>query len=242
MGVLESLDNTAHRDIRIDGRLVEVLGARLNMVPVVLSEFLKLVVQYPIAFTKDKETGRFVCVALFGFHDGENLFLEDGQWNAIYVPLHISRQPFFLGNSAENTADSDHYVVCIDVEHGSVRRDAGEPIFDADGRETAYLERMKECLAELLNGESPTQQFVETLARLKLLLPMQLEITFENQEATEVAGLYTIDETRLAALSPEDITSLHAQHYLGPIYTMLASLGHIYRMVDQRNKRLASPE
>jgi hypothetical protein len=239
MALLESLDKTAHREISIDSRMVEVLGAGLNMVPVALSEFLKLVVQYPIAFTKDKETGRFVCVALFGLHDGENLFLENGQWNAIYIPLHITRQPFFLGNAAENTPDGDQFVVCIDVEHGSIRDSAGERIFDADGNETAYLERMKECLAELLNGESSTRHFVETLARLKLLIPMQLEITFEKGDSTEVTGLYTIDESRLAELSADDVTSLHAQQYLGPIYTMLASLGHIYSMVDKRNKRFA---
>jgi hypothetical protein len=98
---------------------------------------------------------------------------------------------------------------------------------------------MKEGLAELLNGESPTRHFAETLARLKLLLPMQLEITFEQGDSTDVAGLYTIDETRLADLPAEDIASLHAQQYLGPMYTMLASLGHIYSMVDKRNKRSA---
>ena len=40
---------------QVDGK---AFGGKLNMVPVVLSEFLKLVVQYPIAFAKDKDTGR----------------------------------------------------------------------------------------------------------------------------------------------------------------------------------------
>lgn len=239
MAHLVSLDNAAHRHISIDSVRVEVLGAKLNMVPVVLTEFLKLVVQYPIAFTKDKETGRFVCVALFGFHDNENLFVDNGRWNAFYVPLHISRQPFFLGNAADNQSENDQFVVCIDVEHEGIEPGEGERIFDDEGNETAYLERMKQGLAELLNGELPTQQFVQSLARLKLLLPMKLEITFENAESTQVEGLYTINETQLAALAADDIASLHAQQYLGPIYTMLASLGHIYGMVDRRNKRLA---
>lgn len=239
MAHLVLLDKTAHRHITIDSALVEVLGGTLNMVPVVLSEFLKLVVQYPIAFAKDKETGRFICVALFGFHDNENLFVDDAQWDAIYIPLHIARQPFFLGNASENPDGRDAFVVCIDVEHACIQENAGEAIFDAEGNATAYLERMKEGLAELLNGELPTQEFVETLARLKLLVPMQLDITFENMDATQVQGLYTIDETRLEALSAEDVAGLHARRYLGPIYTMLASLGHIYGMIDRRNKRLA---
>ena len=237
MAHLVSLDNTAHRQIRMDSTRVEVAGATLNMVPVVLSEFLKLVVQYPIALAKDKDTGRFVCVALFGFYERENLFVDNGQWNAIYIPLQVSRQPFFLGNDAAQ--GGEQFVVCIDVEHDSIQPTGGDAIFDAEGRETAYLERMKQGLAELLNGEAATQEFIATLARLKLLLPMQLEITFENLESTQVEGLYTIDEARLAALTGEEIATLHAQQYLSPIYTMLASLGHIYGMVDKRNKRLA---
>src|SRR5438067_2504606 len=116
MAHLVSLDHEAHRHVHIDMALVEAAGATLNMVPVVLTEFSKLVVQYPIAFTKDKDTGRFVCVALFGLHDHENLFVDDGQWNAIYVPLQIARQPFFLGNAAEKEGAEAEYIVCLDVE------------------------------------------------------------------------------------------------------------------------------
>jgi hypothetical protein len=237
MAHLVTLAPEAHRDIRIDTGRVEAAGATLNMVPVVLTEFLKLVVQYPIAFTKDKDTGRFVCVALFGFHDNENLFVDDGRWNAIYIPLQVARQPFFLGNAAENAADEAQFVVCLDVEHDSIRADSGERIFDADGNETPYLHNVKGGLAELLEGESRNREFIASLTRLKLLMPMQLEITFEDMSATEVAGLYTIDEARLAELAADDIAGLHAQGYLGPIYTMLASLGHLYGMIDKRNRR-----
>ena len=234
MAHLVALDNTAHRQVRIDSGRVEAAAAALNMVPVVVSEFLKLVVQYPIAFAKDKDTGRFTCIALFGFHDSENLFVDDGRWGAIYVPLQVARQPFFLGKAEEG----EHFVVCIDVEHAGIGPD-GERIFDADGQETAYLEEAKGRLAELLDGEAPTRQFIDTLVRLELLTPMQLEITFENGDSTRVEGLYTIDEARLQRLGGEAIASLHAQGLLGPAYTMLASLGHVYAMIDRRNKRAA---
>ncbi|QGZ42316.1 SapC protein [Pseudoduganella flava] len=237
MAHLVSLDNIAHRQIRIDSARVEAAGAALNMVPVVLSEFLKLVVQYPIAFTKDKDTGRFACVALFGFHDGENLFVDEGRWEGIYVPLQVSRQPFFLGQAGQ-PGEGEHYVVCIDTEHAGIGAD-GERIFDADGQETACLEEAKGRLAELLNGEEPTRQFIDTLVQLKLLVPMQLEITFGNDDTTQVQGLYTIDDARLAQLDGDAIARLHTQGLLGPAYTMLASLGHIYAMIDRRNKRLA---
>jgi hypothetical protein len=238
MAHLVSLDNTAHRQVRVDERRVEAAGAALKMVPVVLSEFLKLVVQYPIAFTKDKDTGRFACVALFGFHDSENLFVDEGRWDAIYVPLQVARQPFFLAQAGNPATEGEHFIVCIDIEHAGIGPD-GERIFDADGQETPCLEKAKERLAELLNGEAPTRQFIDTLVHLKLLVPMQLEITFENEDTTSVRGLYTIDEARMEQLDGDAVARLHAQGFLGPVYTILASLGHVYAMIDRRNKRLA---
>jgi hypothetical protein len=172
-------------------------------------------------------------VALFGFHDHENLFVDNGRWDAIYIPLQVSRQPFFLGKASED------YILCIDIEHDSIDQHHGEPMFDAAGQETAYLAGVKEGLAELLDGEAPTRQFIDTLAHLKLLIPMQLEITFGNGESTRVEGLYTIDEARLAGLGATDVASLHGQGFLGPIYTMLASLGHIYGMIERRNKHVS---
>jgi len=237
MAHLVSLDNMAHRHLRIDRRRAEAAGAALNTAPVVLSEFLKLVVQYPIAFTKDRDTGRFACVALFGFHEGENLFVADGEWQGIYVPLQVARQPFFLGQASDKPGEDGHFIMCIDIEHPSVGQEQGETIFDSEGQATAYLENIKQGLAELLNGEEATRHFIDTVARLKLLVPMQLEISFENGEATRVEGLYTIDEARLDALGPEEIANLHGQRLLAPIYTMLASLGHIYGMIDRRNRR-----
>lgn len=236
MSNLVSLNNQIHHSIRVNTQLAEAQGSHLNMIPVVLSEFLKLAVQFPIVLTKNKETGRFVCVALFGFQEGENLFIHNQQWTSLYVPLQIRRQPFFLGNSEQA---QDQFVICIDTGNQSIQHESGEPLFDPDGKETAYLENIKAILAELVNGETATQSFIDTLAKLKLLQPMQLEITFANSESTRIEGLYTINEEHLNRLAPDEINSLHTQNYLSPIYTMMTSIGHIYGLIDKKNKRLA---
>ncbi len=242
MSNLIALNQQAHQAIRINTQTVEAQASQLNMVPVVLSEFLKLAVQFPIGFTKNKDTGRFVCVALFGFQESENLFVKNQHWDALYLPLQIRRQPFFLGNSEQS---DDQFVVCIDSSHKSIEQKNSdavsetEAIFDREGNATPYLENVKAILAELLNGEATTQVFIKTLAELKLLQPMQLEITFANGESTRVEGIYTINEVRLQNLSNDEIAGLHQQNYLAPIYTMIASIGHIYGLVDRKNKRSA---
>lgn len=241
MSNLIALNQQVHQAIRINTQTVEAQASQLNMVPVVLSEFLKLAVQFPIALTKNKDTGRFVCVALFGFQEHENLFIKDQQWDSLYLPLQIRRQPFFLGNSEQG---DDQFVVCIDSGHQSIEQKNSdalgtEAIFDQEGNATPYLENVKAILAELLNGEAATQAFLKTLAELKLLQPMQLEITFANGESTRVEGIYTINEVRLQNLSRDEIAGLHQQNYLAPIYTMLTSIGHIYDLIDRKNKSTA---
>lgn len=230
MDRLIALNSAAHRNLRVDQQQVLAQAAQLNMVPVVLGEFLKLCVQYPIALTKNGQTGRFTCVALFGFDKAENLFWKQERWDALYVPLQVSRQPFFL--------TPDH-MVCVDTMHPSVQQAHGQAIFDDRGAETPYLQRAKQMLAALLDGEQPTDIFIRKLLSLELIRPMRLEIEFANRQQQRVEGLYTIDEARLKALAAETIAELHSLDYLGPIYTMLASLGHIYSLVQRKNELLA---
>lgn len=235
MSSLITLNNMLHQHVGIDVQEVEIQGGKLHMVPVVISEFLKLAVHFPIVFTKHKETGKFTCVALFGFQNGENLFIKNNQWDSLYVPLQIKRQPFFLRNSN----DSQHeFTICIDTHHKSIRNNAGEAIFDPSGNDTPYMESVKAILAELINGEEITEGFINTLSNMKLLQSMHLDIEFKNGESTRVEGLYTINEENVKHLSKEDIFTLHQQAYLSPIYTMIASLGHIYGLVDRKNKRI----
>ncbi len=229
-----ALHNQLHQQLRIDTQLIESLGATNNMVPVVISEFLRLVVHYPIVFTKSSETGNFVCVALLGFEPGENLFWNNNQWQSIYTPLNIMRQPFFIGK------ENNQILICIDTDSSTLKSGQGEAIFDSTGKETGYLQKIKSRLAELLDGETSTQDFIKALLALNLIMPMALDISFANTQQQRVQGLYTINEERLAQLDTNQLFSLQQQGYLQPIYTMIASLGQIYALIQKKNERLGN--
>jgi hypothetical protein len=231
MNRLIALNSAAHRHLRVDPAQVLAQASRLNMLPVVLGEFLKLCVHYPIVLTKNGSTGQFTCIALFGFDKHENLFWKGDRWDALYVPLHVARQPFFLG------ADQDK-VVCIDMMNSAVTQAQGDRLFDEQGSETPYLQQVKQTLSALLEGEEQTDRFIRKLLALELIRPMRLEIEFVNRQKQRVEGLYTIDEARLKALPAEVIVELHGLNYLAPMYTMLASLGHIYSLVQRKNQCL----
>jgi hypothetical protein len=239
MSKLVAVDNINHRRIKIDINKIEAHGATMHLAPVVVSEFAHLTTHYPIVVAKDGNTGQFVCSAMLGFQAGENLFWDNNQWQAIYVPLQVRRQPFFLGDdTAKDTGNqSPQYVVCLDSQSPSVG-DQGEAIYTENGEETDYFQEAKAKLAELLRGETENKAFIETLLSMDLLESMAIEIKFVNDESTRLNGLYTIKQTALAKLNSEQLGQLHANNYLQAIYAMVISVGQLYSLIDKKNKRL----
>ena len=232
MTKLVALNPAYHKNFKIDTQKLEAQGANERLIPVVITEFSKLVVQYPIAFTKSEETGAFICVAVLGFEQKENLFWENKVWDGIYTPLHVVRQPFFIGD------EQGKKIICIDEGAGSVSQDQGEPLFDEQGKETEYLQNIQKMLAHLMEAETLTQDFIKTLLDGDLLVSMPLNITFASGESQNVRGFYTIDEAKLDALEPEKLLNLQKKKYLASAYMIIASTGHFYSLVERKNRRL----
>jgi hypothetical protein len=240
MAKLVALNSQAHNMLRVNTEKIAEHGADLQMIPVVISEFLKLVVQFPILFSKNVETGQFVCVALMGLEEDENLFWQNAQFNSIYIPLNIARQPFFVGQDEQS---GDDYVVCIDLQSNTLSESPSEGkqelLFDPQGAASVYLQTAQSLLAQLINGEQQTTEFIQTLLIHELLVPLSLDITFEDNRSCKINGLYSVDEDKLASLDVGVLTELNAKGLLQPIYTQLASLGQIYALIDKQNRRNA---
>lgn len=247
MAKLVAVDRQKHKDLVFDSSKAEWHGQSQHLIPVVLAEFTHLAVQYPIVLTKDGETGEFVFSALLGFEAGENLFWQDEQWQAIYIPLQIQRQPFFIGDvCAQPTSSDSDFVVCLDVESPVIvsnKKDKPSDKFytlmTETGDESLYFQQAKQCLTQLLQGKRDNLKLLTVLKKFDLIQPLSLEITFVNQHRTRLNGLYTIDQEKLDGLSSEKITELHQQKLLKPIYTMIATLGQLYALIERKNKLLS---
>lgn len=233
---LEKLNFVSHKTIKVDTSKVEYAGYHERSIPVVLSEFQKVAIQNPIVFTKNDTTGRFVPIAMYGFDTGENLSCSHHSWDGVYIPLNITRQPFFAG---QGEGDSK-FSVCIDVDNIALTEpgENSQGLFNDDGSATPYLERMKETLVHLLEEEQRLLKFVETLLEFDLVTPLNLDITLENQEQQHIDGLYTIAEDKLNALPEAELIKLRSLGYLKPIYSMMLSMDQIYVLVDKKNKKI----
>lgn len=230
---IEPLDRKRHGRLRLVPERVAAGGASVRMVPLVVSEFLKAAVQYPVLLTKNAATGRFLPVALFGFEEGENLFWQEETWDGIYLPLNIARLPFFLAPKDEEGGD---YLLCIDRMSDSLDDTEGEPLFGHDGSESELLRARRDMLLRLLEGERHTGAFIAALLEADILIELVLDIKFANGEKCRMQGLYSIDEAKLDALGDDVLLGLRKAGYLPMIYAMIVSVSQIFALIERRNR------
>jgi hypothetical protein len=223
-----------HRDLRIASHYSAAFGDDVMCCLTVPAEFRQVQNEYPIVFRMNPQRDSFSAFALFGFENGENLFLDDDRWNARYRPLAIDIQPFLIGQPGGGQGDKQ---VHIDMASARIAKTEGTRVFDEQGRPTPYLETIAEKLGELDEGYQASQDFFTVLMRYNLLEPLALDITLKTGSTHRFVGFHVINEDHLRSLDSEAIADLHDKDYLMPIYMALASLSNIGSLVDRKNAR-----
>jgi len=240
---LVNLDRVAHRNLRVVEEQAFSVCKDLTMCAVSLDEIPRLVIEYPIVFTRTNDNDGYVCVALFGISPDKNLYWQDGKWNSHTVPMNIGRQPFFVSLPEINQGDSpaQQAMTCIDLDNPGLQMDAGEPIFDDKGEYTGYLRHKMNLLAELIDGERRSRLFTQKAAELGLIHSIQLEVRAPGGDTRKFSGLYSIDERKLRSLDATAVAGLNSSGYLHAMYAMLSSLGHLQIMARRASAAALTP-
>ena len=198
-------------------------------------EFRQVQAEYPILFRLSQDRTSFSALAMFGFETGENLFLEEGVWDARNRPLAMAIQPFLIGRVEGSTQRQVH----VDMASPRIARAEGMRVFDQTGRPTPYLDTITGHLRALDAGATAAGDFFAALVRHDLLEPFTLEITLDDGSTNRLIGYHAIHEERLRTLDPAAIAELHADEHLMPIFMALASLGNIGALIARKNRRAA---
>jgi hypothetical protein len=228
------LNNIDHKDLHILTGRGPQFGDNVMFANTFPGEFRTLQAHYPIVFRKANDGVSFEPIALLGFQEGENLFLDENGWDATHIPLAIERLPFLIGVSGSEL------MMHIDMNSPRVAYAGGEKVFLPHGGNSEYLERMNSILRALHEGIQATKAFNEALLKNELLESFVFDITLDDGSQNRLAGFYTINEDRLAALSPAVIGELHEQGYLPAIYFILASMSRFRDLIERKNRRNAA--
>jgi hypothetical protein len=229
------LNNIEHKHLRVITARGAAYGDAVMSALTFPAEFRELQAHYPIVFAKNADGTGFDPIALFGFQQGENLFLGQGGngWDAPYIPLTVERQPFLIGRNAES---ADELMIHVDLDSPRLSTTEGEPLFLSYGGSSEHLERVSRVLRTIHDGLATSQGFIEALLHLELLESFVLDIELDDGSQNRLAGFYTIREERLAALSAEQLERLHKVGYLQAIYMAVASLSQFRALIDRKNR------
>lgn len=235
------LNNDKHRDVRVDPGFCRDYGDAVMWSQTFFPEFRAVQAHYPILFQKEPGTGRFFSVALFGFEQGENLFLtKDGRWDAGYIPLMMQRIPFSIGVYNGDSDEARRRMVHIDLDHPKVRSDKGLRLFEEHGANTDYLDRVSGMLEAIHHWNEYEKAFIDVVTELKLLEQVTMDITLKTGTKGQLLGFYAIHEERLKELTGEQLAALNEQGFLEPIFMVVASTQKIRTLMDRKAQREAS--
>jgi len=227
---LIELSRSEHSGLRIRAERVTASAANQHLIPIVVSEFRKAAIEYPIVFAKHPETGRFAPYVLNGLGVEENLFWSGTELDVAYVPLNVRRQPFYVGmNNA----------LCIDLDHPCIDPTGQKTIVNPDGSDSAYLKEILTILGELVSAKEATEQFIAAALALDLLAPIRLDIVLDEEKPLQLQGLYGVDEDRFRQLGEREVAQLWKAGYLDLIYSLLIASGQVFKLIRLRNQRTA---
>jgi hypothetical protein len=226
------LSADTHRELRIRTDRGVALGDGVMACITVPAEFRNVQNEYLILFRLNQERDSFTALAMFGFENGENLYLKDGRWDARYLPLAMEIQPFLIGRTAD---PSDDKQVHLDAASPRIAQGEGVRVFDEDGQPSPYLEQILDKLGALDAGYQASDAFFAALRRYELIEPLTLEVTLDDGSTNRLVGFHAINEERLRALGSGELGELQAEGHLMPIYMALASLSNIRALVERKN-------
>lgn len=233
------LNNIAHKDLRVITRHGAEFGDNVATVLTFPTEYGDVQREYPIFFRKDAQTGEFQSIALLGFQQDENLFLDQQGWHAAYIPGIVARGPFLIGfqNKDVDGELRREPVIHVDLDNPRISTTEGEPVFLPQGGNTRYLERIGAILQGIHQGLALSKAMFDAFTAAQLIEPVNVEIKFSDEEQFNLRGLYTISEERLRALDRDTLHQLNSAGFLQGAFLVIASLNNVKKLIDMKHRR-----
>jgi len=231
------LNSNIHQTFKITPVKDFVFAKGLNSCVVLAQEFLEVVKQYPIVFSRTAE-GAVISVALLGISD--NLFVgSDGAWEKeLYIPAFIRRYPF---NLAEGIAEDGSLTVCVDADYPGFGPEEGESLFTSDGSNTPLLDNTIDFLRLYHNQFEITKGFVAHLTGLNIFKSVDANITLARGERFTIRDLMMVDEEALLKLPDDELVALVRRGFMPWIYAHLYSMTNLSRIIN-RADHVVSPQ
>lgn len=228
------LTHKKHGKLRLSREGVMQVAASQHLVSLGVAELVRAVCCFPLFLSRNPETGRLALVALTGLVPGTNLFVADGEWQAIYMPSAIQTYPLHPVAAAKGKPG---WTLGIDASSPALSTEAGEPLFDESGEASIRLKQLGSLLEADVSQGPQTSAFCAALDEAQLVKPVALSVIREAGESRRFRGLSTLDELALQALPQERLLEWSRLGYLAPIHALLMSIYQLNGLIQRSNAR-----
>jgi hypothetical protein len=230
-----ALDRELHHDLKIhQPRMDWSMAAGLNSLFVAGAEFGDVCREYPILFVPagHDAAGKLMAapIAALGLAPKENLFLQAGQWRALYIPALLRAYPFAIGRAGS----AQRAVINIDIGWAGLSRTEGVALFNAEGQPGAQLAAISRQLEQVETEVQRTRELCGLLLAKDLLREMRFDAELPGGEKLRVDGFLSVDEQQLAKLPDADVLALQRAGVMALIHAHLVSLGNLRKLVRWR--------
>jgi len=126
-------------------------------------------------------------------------------------------------------------VVTIDCDNPRINEQSGETLFNEQGGNSPYLEKVISMLDSIAEGHEQNQLLSQALQRHDLLEATTFTITLHDQSTKQLTGFSTVSEERFQSLNAAALDELNRSGLLIPITMMVASLSQFSALIKRRN-------
>lgn len=228
------LNNRDHRDLKILDYLSAPVHIFKNAVCLYPDEYQHAALNQAILFSKDKNTGQFKSIVLFGIETNENLYVDlDNNWEDIYIPMELMAKPFSYVSDENNQP-----LLSLDLDCEYLNDTNGAEIYHTDGKPTDRLLQVASVIKEIIRQQEILDRFISTLMDLELIEACNINVTLSNEKKISLQSLYILNRDKLARLDHKSYQCLKENGLTSYIDTILNSEKHISSLIERTNTRL----
>lgn len=241
---IQVLSYRQHSHLKVITGYADEFGDNVESLLTFVNELGDMQREYPLVFRKDADTGEFGLIALLGLEANENLFIQQNQWRARYIPFAIKRGPFIVGYQDQSSigGSSQEPVIYVDLNNPKINADQnnsqGEAVFSSDGKISEYMQQVNQSLLAIHQGMEFNQKMISLFKELDLIESVNLDIELNNGQKIQLQGNYTINQQKLSSLDGEALQRLNQSGFLQAAFLIMGSLSNIQYLVNLKNAQV----
>jgi hypothetical protein len=161
--------------------------------------------------------------------------VRNGAWEqGVYVPAYVRRYPFCMARVTIGNTAQENRLICVEKAFLS---DAGEKMFDAEGKPTQRWSQIEQLLREYEADLERTRELCSILADYDLFEPFTMQATpASGAQPLNLAGMFRVREGKLEHLNAAQHKNLFKKGIVGRVYAHLLSLENFGKLLARRAK------